>query len=135
MGRFDFQMPDDFLKQLGKLADVDRIAPAMLIEAAPIVEKSIKQSLELSTGPDASGEMVASVSAKNPKHNRHGWFITVRPSGRDSVTGIRNMEKAAWLEYGTRRFAARPWATRGIKNAEPEVLDKMQKAFEREVKK
>ena len=39
MGKFDFEIPTDFIKQLGKLADVDRIAPQMIDEGYPILKK------------------------------------------------------------------------------------------------
>ena len=45
MGKFSFTIPDDFVKQLGNLADVDRIAPTMIDEAMPILERKLKQEL------------------------------------------------------------------------------------------
>ncbi len=44
MGKFDFDIPDDFLRQLGKLSDVDKIAPKMINEAMPILAENTKKN-------------------------------------------------------------------------------------------
>lgn len=132
MGRFDFQIPVEFLKQLGRLADVEKYAPQMLEAAVPILVRSVKASLTLSAYKNPTGKMVASVKASRLFHNNNGFWMTVRPTGVDQ--GVRNMEKAAYLEYGTSKQPARPWADRASNNAKEEVLDAMQKAFEEAVK-
>jgi hypothetical protein len=40
VGKFDFQISPEFIKQLGNLADVDRVAPQMIDEAMPILESN-----------------------------------------------------------------------------------------------
>ena len=46
MGKFTFDISDDFVKQLGNLADVERIAPMMLNEATPILRDAIKRKVK-----------------------------------------------------------------------------------------
>lgn len=120
----------------------------------PIVVRSVKAALSSVTSNDSSGQLVASVQASKIIHNDWGWFLTVRPTGYDKedkkgylrkgkkqgnrkVKGgtrdkVRNMEKAAWLEYGTSKQPARPWAERAVHDAMPEVLKVMEQVFERE---
>ena len=43
MGKFEFHGIDDFMEGLSEL-DVDRIAPVMLEEAVPILEKEVRQA-------------------------------------------------------------------------------------------
>ena len=60
MGKFDFQIPDDFIKQLGKLADVDRIAPQMIDEAIPKLLDNVKKE---SASHKQTGNMYKSIKA------------------------------------------------------------------------
>lgn len=133
MGRFDFQIPVEFLKQLGRLAEVEKYAPKMLEAAAPVLVRSVKSSLRSVTGSMATGQMVNSIKPTKVFHNKFGYFLTVRPTGYDK-NGVRNMEKAAYLEYGTSKQNARPWAARASNDAQAEVLAKMTEVFEREAK-
>lgn len=130
MAKFDFNIPSDFLKQLGKLADVERIAPKMIDEAIPILETNVKK--EAARHKD-TGDMVNSIKKTKAGKNRHGYYASVRPTGKDRK-GVRNMEKMAWLEYGTKQFKPKPILTKAIKDSEKPVQSKMQQVFEREVK-
>ena len=88
--------------------------------------------------------MVSSVKhTKAGKTKIGGYYAAVRPTGKDA-NGVRNMEKAAYLEYGTSKKKGgakkdkqppRPWVNRAINNCESAVLNKMQEVFEREVGK
>jgi len=129
MGKFDFQIPDSFLKQLGKLSDVERIAPKMIDEAMPILERNLKAEL---AKHKRTGDMVNSVRKTKAGRNKYGYFAVVRPTGKDRK-GVRNMEKLAHAEYGTSKQPPTPILTKAIKDSENAVLDKMQEVFEREV--
>ena len=129
MAKFDFQIPDDFIKQLGKLADVDRIAPQMLNEALPILERNVKSEVSKHV---VSGDLLKSIKMSKAKKNKYGYYASVRPTGTDKK-GVRNMEKLVYLEYGTSKQASKPTLTKAIKDSEKAVLDKMQEVFNREV--
>lgn len=131
MGKFDFQIDPAFLKQLGRLADVERVAPKMIDEAMPMLEGNVKSEVGKHK---RTGDMVKSVKKTKAKKNKYGYYAVVRPTGKDR-NGIRNMEKLAWAEYGTSQQSATPMLTKAIKDSEPAVLKKMQETFEREVKK
>jgi len=138
MGKFDFQIDPAFLKQLGKLADVERIAPKMIDESMPIVEKSVKNAL---SSHHVTGDMIGSIkSTKAGKTKGGGYFATARPTGKGS-NGVRNIEKAAYLEYGTStkkggatkdKQSPQPWASKATNDCKDEVLNKMQEVFKRE---
>lgn len=132
MGKFDFEIPADFIKQLGRLADVDRIAPKMIDEAIPILLENVKSE---TAQHKQTGDMYKSIKpTKAGKTNSGGYFASVRPTGKDRK-GIRNMEKMAWLEYGTKKQPPKPILTKAIKDSESAVLSKMKAVFEREVQK
>jgi len=103
----------------------------MIDEAMPILEKNLKSEL---AGHKRTSDMLDSVKKTKAGKNKYGYFAVVRPTGVDSK-GVRNMEKLAWLEYGSSKQPARPILTKAIKDSEPAVLDKMQEVFEREVQK
>lgn len=132
MGKFSFTIPDDFVKQLGNLADVDRIAPTMIDEAMPILERKLKQEL---SKHKRTGDMIDSVKkTKAGKTRTDAYFAIVRPTGTDRK-GVRNMEKLAHAEYGTSKQPPTPILTKALKDSEPAVLEKMQEVFSREVNK
>lgn len=129
MGKFDFEIPTDFIKQLGKLADVDRIAPQMLNEALPILERNVKSEVSKHV---VSGDLLKSIKMSKAKKNKYGYYASVTPTGTDKK-GVRNMEKMVYLEYGTSDQPATPVLTKAIKDSEKAVMEKMQEVFNREV--
>jgi HK97 gp10 family phage protein len=131
IGKFDFEIPPGFIKQLGRLADVDRIAPQMIDEAIPILLDNVKAE---AAQHKKSEDMYRSIKpTKAGKTKNGGYYATVRPTGKDRK-GVRNMEKMAWLEYGRKGQDPTPILTKAIKDGENAVLNKMQEVFEREVK-
>ena len=139
MGKFDFEIPADFIKQLGKLADVERVAPKMIDEAIPILLENVKSE---AAQHKKSEDMYKSIKpTKAGKTKSGGYFASVRPTGKDRK-GVRNMEKLAWLEYGVKDKDGNKWKqdptpilTKAIKDSENAVMNKMQEVFEREVGK
>lgn len=147
MAKFSFNIPDDFIKQLGRLQDIDEIAPMMIDEAIPILERNVKA--EASKHRD-TGDMVESIkSTKAGKSQYGGYYAVTRPTGYASrgwkyaktkknagqKEKVRNMEKLIYLEYGTSDQPATPILTKAIKDSEDAVLEKMQEVFNREVDK
>ena len=130
MAKFDIQGIDDFMKDLSML-EMERIAPDMLEESVPILEKEVKAS---AAKHKDTGSMRSSVKATGANVNARGHYICVRPTGKDEK-GVRNMEKMVYLEYGTSKQIATPVLSPAVRKAEPEVLDKMQEVFNRKVDK
>lgn len=132
MAKLDYDIPDDFIKQLGNLADIDRYAPIMIDGAIPILEQQVK--IELSRHK-VTGDLLKSIKVvKNKKSKSGGYAASVEPSGTDKK-GVRNVEKMIYLEYGTSRQPAQPTLTKAINDSEQGVLAKMQEVFDREVGK
>lgn len=128
MANFSVEGFDGLLKELNSL-DIDRIAPAMLEEAVPILEKNVKNTASLHKD---TGEMQNSIKPTKSKRTGDGYSITVRPTGRDKK-GIRNMEKACYLEFGTSKQEATPVISPAVRESEEAVAKKMQEVFDREV--
>lgn len=132
MGKFDFEIDPAFVKALGKLADVDRVAPKMIDAAIPILERNVKSEL---AKHKRTGDLLGSVRKTKAKQNKKGnWYAVVRPTGRDRK-GVRNMAKLAHAEYGTKKQPPTPILTKALKDSEKEVYDKMREVFEEEMKK
>ncbi len=132
MGKFDFEISPEFIKALGRLADVDRIAPKMIDEAMPILVDNVKSELAQHR---RTGDMLDSVKKTKANKTKYGgYYAVVRPTGKDRK-GVRNMEKLAHAEYGTSKQAPTPILTKAIKDSEPAVLNKMQEVFNREMSK
>lgn len=146
MARFDIEGIDDLMKDLGEL-EIDRIAPKMLEEASPLLEREVKAAL---FSHQDTGEMYRSIKSTGAMRNKYGYYLCVRPTGTSSgkkwknsrtkggkragkTEKVRNMDKAAYLEFGTSRQPARPVFSNAARKAEAPVLDKMQEVFNREV--
>lgn len=94
MAKFDIHGIDEFMKEISQL-DLDRIAPKMLEESVPILEKSVRTE---SAKHHDTGAMEESIKATGASVNARGHYICVRPTGRDEK-GVRNMEK--WCIWST----------------------------------
>lgn len=128
MGRFDFYIPEDFLHSLGKMSEIEEIIPEMLKGAAPILKERLEQ--ELAKHRD-TGAMIKSIKITKPKQSRIGdWYISIGPRGKDPVTGVRNMEKLAILEYGKSGQPAQPMMDRIQADAMPAAIERMQAIFD-----
>ena len=128
MAKFDIHGIDDFMKEISQI-DIDRIAPKMLEESAPILEKSVRAE---SAKHRDTGAMEESIKATGANKNARGHYICVRPTGRDEK-GVRNMEKMVYMEYGTSKQEATPVLSPAVRKAEDPVTEKMQEVFNREV--
>lgn len=129
MARFDIDGFDEVIRDLENLGRFDEIAPKIIEESIPILEAEVRK--EVSRHKD-TGAMAASIKTTGATAHNDGYYAAVRPTGKDEK-GVRNMEKLAYLEYGTSREAARPILTKAVNSAEPKVLKKQQEVFEREV--
>ncbi|MCQ5127584.1 HK97 gp10 family phage protein [Blautia producta] len=127
---FDIHGFDGLMKELDEIGEFDEIAPKMLEEAAPILEKEV---VKQASKHWASGDMTKSIKKTGATAGKNGgYYLAVRPTGKDKK-GVRNMEKAAYLEYGVKGRDAAPIMTTAAKNAELEVMKKLQEVFDREV--
>lgn len=130
MADFNVNGLDDLMSDLNML-DAEKIAPAMLEESVPILENNVKSRI---AAHKDTGALLESVKSTKAKRTGEGYSITVRPTGKDKK-GIRNMEKACYLEFGTSKQTATPVISPAVRESEEAVAEKMQEVFDREVKK
>ena len=139
MGKFDFTIAEDFLKTLGKLSDVDKVAPQMINEALPTCSDYLRRGFESAGHPYSTDhELVRSIKESKATQERNGaWKGVTRPTGKDKK-GVRNMEKLAYYEYGTSHHGkthqkARPIMDRIKNDASLPAQEKMAEVFKREM--
>ena len=127
---------DEVIKQMEKLSNkskVDDIAKKAVDRAKGKVASAMKSSIASSeTGPNATGSVAASVKPTQAKVNSYGVYSVAWPTGRDSK-GVRNGEKAAYLEYGTSKISARPWRSRAVSSCEAECVKIMEEVVKQEM--
>jgi hypothetical protein len=139
LGKFDFNFDDNLIKQLEKLGNYDVIAPKILKDAVPILEKAVVKETDKYHEWSQDMELVNSIKPmQKPKKNDRGWYTTVRPTGTDSE-GVRNMEKMAHLEFGYhskygKTISPKPILTKALNNARDLVHEKLQESFNEAVK-
>ena len=145
MGKFDFEIDQDFVKKLLELSDPDEYVPQILDSAIPILEESVKSEL---SKHKRTSQLINSVKkTKASKSPNGGYFVCVMPTGKSDsyIDGkgvlrkykvpVRNMEILAHLEYGTSKQKPTPILTKAYKDSYNEVMAKMQEEFEKVVVK
>ena len=136
MAQFRVEGIDDVLKRLEKLSDrskIEAIAKKAVNEAKSVVSESTKAAVSASErGPYSTGSIAASIEVTDAKINSYGVFAVARPTGRDD-RGVRNGEKAAYLEYGTPNMAARPWRSKAVSNSEAKAKEIIEKVVTKEM--
>lgn len=129
MASFSFEIPDDLTRQLEKLANVDELAQKMIDAGIPIVKDEMVRRAD---SHRRTGAMSGSIKPTQPKRTGSGHSAVVRPTGRDGK-GVRNMEKMAYMEYGTSHQPSTPVITPGIEATEDQVIEAMTEVFNKEV--
>ena len=139
MGKFDFEIDQDFVKKLLELSDPDEYVPQILDSAIPILEESVKSEL---SKHKRTSQLINSVKkTKASKSPNGGYFVCVMPTGKSDnyIDGkgilrkykvpVRNMEILAHLEYGTSKQKPTPILTKAYKDSYNSVMVKMQEEF------
>ena len=128
MAKFETDIGIDELMTSLTSVDIEALAPVALEQSAPIVQKKL---IQLSEPHKRTGAMVKSIKAQKASKNKDGYSIFVGASGVDRKTGIRNMEKMAYLEFGVREHnqPATPVITPTIRATHDDVCDSMQETF------
>lgn len=124
---------EKLIKDLDTLT-IDKLAPDMLKKAGEILLEEVQDKVRPHR---ATGSLAGSIRLGNPKRVKDGYSISVAPHGRDA-NGMRNMEKLAYLEYGTGAKGKRGGPQRATPVLFPAVMaarsrceDVMQKTFEK----
>ena len=121
---------DDVIKELTSL-DIDKMTDEMVKAAEPVMLESLRGH---ASKHKETGAMVSSIKSTGVKQNKLGKYLVVRPTGRDK-NGVRNMEKMAYLEYGTYKQKATPVVTPAVKDVESRIEKQYQDIFDKYTKK
>lgn len=151
MARISVTLPYGLQKLLSECSDLDRIAPIMLQEAAPIAVEAMKKRLEPHStagtrktgityrhgGKTAvytyvqTGDLKESVKAEKPKREKGEWSVTVGFDGYDSK-GVANDLKANQLEYGNSNQVPTPFLEASRNDCKKEIIEKYREVYKRE---
>lgn len=141
MGRIEITGIDDLLKKLSDLSDlgkVEGIAKKAVDAAQPMNEAAMRSAIaSVEHGPYATGSVSSSVTSTETKINSYGAYAVARPTGRDAK-GVRNGEKAAYLQYGSprdgpKKLAPRPWRQKAVNSCEKACLARMEEVLKTEM--
>lgn len=145
MAAFDIEFPDDFLSDLLD-TDFGDIAEEALNEAAPILEKSMKESCARVIEHGEGSELVSSIKAGKAKRAKtDAYIVNVSPRGYSNVKVYRNKKKTRkypvsnalkmiWKEYGIPgQQPPRPFIASACNDARSSAMDKMQEVYNRKV--
>lgn len=131
MAKFTVDFPDSFEKQIEALerAGKETAIKNMLAAGGECVEKEMKTQCQ---NHRQSGEMIESIKTTKPKKNERGYFTVTRPTGKETREGkngrthtVRNMEKLAYLHYGTTKQSATGIVTRIVNRAQKSAIEAM----------
>ncbi len=150
MALFDIDFPEDLMSDLLD-TDFAEIAEEALAEAAPILEKAMKESGKAVIMHEGDSEMVESIKAGKPKRTKtDAWIVNVTFKGYSSIKKytavdskgrkthrkypISNSLKAIWKEYGIPgRQPPRPFLESAKNAAQSAVNKKIQEVYNRKV--
>lgn len=136
MATFNLELSPELMEMMKELEDPSSLCEKGMKEAEKIMVEAMKEECEKhkrSNRDPTRGEMAESIKATGPRKNEYGLYDFVRPTGKDSK-GVRNMEKLAYLQYGTVQQAAEPVCEPVVTRIESQVLQELQRPFEGVVK-
>lgn len=126
MGALELNGFDELEAELRRLDMYDDVAPKLLDGSIDILETNLKKETAKHIG---SGNMHNSISSQKAKKNKYGWYAVARPRGVDE-NGVRNMDKLAYLEYGTSKQPATPVIAPAVNNSTTATEERMQQLFD-----
>jgi hypothetical protein len=149
MAKFTCDIPADFLSDLLD-SDFSEIAEEALEEAAPVLQKSVQDSVRAVIKDKSRTDLIESFKpwkggVKKVSNGGGAYLMGVASYGkpkkksrrkRSDGTGSRsvtNNDIAWWLEHGNSHQAAKPYLDRGAKAAEGKVLDIVQEVYNKKV--
>lgn len=128
MAEMNINFPDDLIKTLNELGQIENHAPKIIDAAIPILERSVRSAVASNKGDYTTGALARSIKATKARINKYGCYAAVRPTGTDEK-GISNMQKLVEKELGNSRQQARPVVDAATNAVEGEVLEIMQEEF------
>lgn len=139
MGKFTFDIPTDLEKQMLALehSGKDKVIGRILTAGGEKVETEMKRQC---SSHKESGSMVKSIRTTKAGKNEKGHFVVTRPTGKEvrklkngRTQIVRNMEKLAYLHYGTSRQPALGIVTKVVNRSREAAVRAMQETYNKEV--
>lgn len=116
---------DELDRTLRELDVYDELAPQLIDGSIDILENNLKKEV---SKHQKSGDMYNSIRPKKAQKNKYGWYAVVRPRGTDS-NGVRNMDKMAYIEFGTSNQSATPVIAPAVNKSLRDTEERMQQLF------
>ncbi len=139
MAKFTVDFPADLEKQIDQLEIACRgeCISKMLEAGGEVMKEKMQQQCR---NHRQSGNMIASIKTTKAEKNDRGYFVVTRPTGTEvrvmkngRIHKVRNMEKLAYLHYGTSKQRATGIITKVINQSRSPAVKVMQEVFNREV--
>lgn len=124
MGVFDIDI-GGFMKELEKLENIDAVAPQMVDAGLEVLEKGVRDGYSRHR---RSGDLVNSIKVKKGRKTNNGYYGYVAPEGNDG-RGVRNVDKAVYLENGTWKQPSTPVVGPAVAGCESQVVSAMEKKY------
>lgn len=129
MAQFNVYGISELITKMNRMGAVEEIAPEMLEAGMEVLQPEVKAAAEKHRD---SGAMADSIKPTGINHTGSTYYVCTRPTGKDEK-GVRNMAKAAYLEFGVKGRPAVPFITGAVIKVQGDVITAMRRAFEKKV--
>ena len=134
MGSCSFQMPDDFLQKIARLADqTDVIVPKVLEAGGAVVLEAVRSHLQGVLSGDSTGELEKSLGLSPARLDRNGNFNVKVGFCEPRSDGGSNAKLANILEHGKHGQPPRPFLKPAKIASREACIERMRRVFEEEV--
>jgi len=136
MAKMTFMAGEDYALKLSRLATgSDEIAKKAIYKGVDVIANEIKSNLNKILSSEATGDLIASFGVTPIEKDSSGnWNAKIGFDGYDS-NGVPNQLKARVLESGSSKQKKRPFVRPAMNATKSQVIDKMNKVIEEEIKK
>lgn len=140
MAKATWEMPDDFLMKVSKLADrTDEILPKVLEAGAEVVENKARSNLSAAIGKNtklpsrSTGQLLSSLGTSPALQDKNGDFNVKVGFSEPRSDGDSNAKIATILEYGKSGQPARPFLKPAKSASKNAAIEAMKAKLESEV--
>ena len=139
MGRFSFEMPDEFLNQLAGMGNaLDAAIPKVLAAGGKVVQDKMKSNLRSAIGRGtkmksrSTGKLVAALGVSPAKLDRNGNF-DVKVGFSEGRGDVSNAMLANLLEYGKHGQPPQPFLKQTKSSSRKPCIEAMQTVLKEEL--
>lgn len=140
MARCDFNMPEDFLLKVSRLAEkTDEIVPKLLEVGAEVVLTKVKSNLQSVVGNNtkvesrSTGQLISALGVTPAKQDDNGNFNVKIGFDEPRNTGESNAKIANILEYGKNGQPPKPFLKPAKTQSKKSCIEAMKNKLESEI--